>query len=950
MKKKMKNNLVFLLLTFLIISCSPNKEKDLINLAGDWNFKIDSNDLGLSEKWYNKILDESVNLPGSMADNGKGYSVDINTNWTGSIIDSSWFLSEKYEKYRSPGNIKVPFWLQPEKYYVGAAWYQKEVTIPAEWDGQQIQLFLERCHWESRVWIDSIFISMQNALGTPHVFDLSEYLSPGKHLITIRIDNRVNDINVGVNSHSISDHTQGNWNGIVGKIELHKKSNISIDDLQLYPDIDAKVVKAVIDINNQFNSTADLKITMQAIPQFTSSSKIPDVIEWEIKEVSNQIELEYPMGESPSLWDEFNPNLYKMHLEIQNDNGSIDRREVTFGMRKFEVDSTFFKINNRRVFLRGALDCAAFPNTGYPPTDISSWTEICKTIKAHGLNHVRFHSWCPPEAAFQAADELGLYLQVEASSWANQGATIGDGKPLDNFIKEESDRILKFYGNHPSFCFMLYGNEPAGQNQGTILADLIKDWQSKDSRHIYSGGAGWPIIPENEFHNIPSPRIQGWGEGLNSLINGEKPKSDYDWHNRIVNFNVPVVSHEIGQWCVYPDFKEIDLYTGNLKAKNFEIFKETLTENGLVELADSFLLASGKLQALCYKAEIEAALRTPGFAGFQLLNLNDFPGQGTALVGVLNALWKEKGYITPEEFRNFSGQTVPLVRLPKMIYNNNESLEATIEVAHFGKETLKNISTVWKLSDDNNVYAKGELPAVNIPITNGFKLGEIIQNLSQFIEPKQLKLSVSIGDFVNSWDIWVYPKENKEIKDEDIIVSQKLDNNIIEILNNGGKVLLSPVKGSVKSEYGGDIEIGFSSIFWNTAWTNGQAPHTLGILCNPDHPAFKSFPTDYYSNWQWWDAMSNSNAIVYNNVSSQINPIVRVIDDWFENRPLALLFEVKVGKGKLLVSGIDLISQNGNRPEAKQLLFSLKEYMSGDLFNPNIEADIDKLKNLFVNL
>ncbi|MFZ1291305.1 MAG: sugar-binding domain-containing protein [Melioribacteraceae bacterium] len=949
MNKKIKNNFVFLLLTFQIISCSPNNEKDLINLAGNWNFRVDSNDLGVSEKWYNKILDESVNLPGSMADNGKGYSVDINTKWTGDIIDSSWFISEKYEKYRIPGNIKVPFWLQPEKYYVGAAWYQKEVTIPSDWEGKQIQLFLERCHWESRVWIDSIFIGIQNALATPHVFSLSENLSPGKHLITIRIDNRINDINVGVNSHSISDHTQGNWNGIVGKIELQKKANISIDDFQLYPDIEAKTVKAIIKISNYSVSGKDLKITMQAVPLFTSNIDPPDAKLWELKKTNSLVELEYPMGESPSLWDEFNPNLYKMHLEIQSENGSIDQREVTFGMRKFEVDSTFFKVNNRRIFLRGTLDCAAFPKTGYPPTDISSWSEIFKTIKAHGLNHFRFHSWCPPEAAFQAADILGIYLQVEVSSWANQGTTIGDGKPLDNFIREESERILKFYGNHPSFCLMLYGNEPAGDNQSTILANLIKNWQNKDSRHIYSGGAGWPIIPENEFNNIPSPRIQGWGEGLHSIINGEKPKTDYDWHQKIENFKVPVVSHEIGQWCVYPDFKEMDLYTGNLKPKNFEIFKETLEENGLIEFADSFLLASGKLQALCYKAEIEAALRTPGFAGFHLLGLSDFPGQGTALVGVLNAFWKEKGYISPKEFREFCNQTVPLVRLPKMIYTNDESLEATIEVSHFGEDTLKNISTVWKLSDDNKVYAKGELPVVNIPITNGFKLGEINQKLTQITEPKQLTLSVILGNFKNSWNIWVYPKVNKKIKDADIIVSQKLDNNIIEILNNGGKVLLSPIKGSVKPENGGDIEIGFSSVFWNTAWTKGQAPHTLGILCNPDHPAFKSFPTDYHSNWQWWDAMSHSNAIVYNNVSSQINPIVRVIDDWFKNRPLALLFEVKVGKGKLLVSGIDLVSQNENRPEARQLLYSLKEYMSGDLFKPNIEADVYKLKNFFIN-
>ncbi len=343
-------------------------------------------------------------------------------------------------------------------------------------------------------------------------------------------------------------------------------------------------------------------------------------------------------------------------------------QEVTFGMREFKTKGTQFTINGRPLFLRGTLECAIFPKTGYPPTDTASWMRIYRIARAHGLNHLRFHSWCPPEAAFIAADHAGFYLHVECSSWANSGtsgSTIGDGKPLDQYLYDESNRMIRAYGNHPSFCMMLYGNEPAGINQAKWLADFVTYWKNKDPRRLYSSGAGWPLLPETDFNSTPDPRIQGWGEGLNSIINAQPPKTDYDWTEKLVGSNKPTVSHEIGQWCVYPDFKEIEQYTGVLKARNFEIFQESLRQHGMEKLADSFLLASGKLQTLCYKADIEAALRTPGFAGFQLLDLHDFPGQGTALVGVLNPFWGCKGYVTPQEYSRFCNTTVPLYGFPK---------------------------------------------------------------------------------------------------------------------------------------------------------------------------------------------------------------------------------------------------------------------------------------------
>jgi hypothetical protein len=948
-KMLIMRNMFFILWIVLLVSCSTNNNKNTIDLSGEWAFRTDPESKGITGKWYLAELPESIKLPGSMTENGKGDEISVNTPWTGGIVDSSWFHSPELEKYRQPGNVKVPFWLQPVKYYTGMAWYQKKVKIPASWKGNNIQLFLERCHWETRVWVDDQEAGMQNSLGTPHVYDLSAWLTPGIHLINICVDNRIKEINVGENSHSVSDHTQSNWNGMAGRLELQARSPVFISDIEIYPDIEHKQARTKLIIQNTTKSQANARISIVAVPEGkdTTGGMMMDQI---LSPGSNEIEINYPMGENPLLWDEFQPDLYRMKVTVTDPESRNDNKEVTFGMREFKTKGTQFTINGRPLFLRGTLECAIFPETGYPPTDTASWMRIYRIARAHGLNHLRFHSWCPPEAAFTAADHAGFYLHVECSSWANSGSsgsTIGDGKPLDQYLYDESNRMIRAYGNHPSFCIMLYGNEPAGMNQTKWLADFVTFWKNKDPRRLYSSGAGWPILPETDFNSTPNPRIQGWGEGLNSIINAQPPSTDYDWTEKLVGFNKPTVSHEIGQWCVYPDFKEIAQYTGVLKARNFEIFQESLRQQGMENLADSFLLASGKLQTLCYKADIEAALRTPGFAGFQLLDLHDFPGQGTALVGVLNPFWRSKGYVTPQEFNRFCNTTVLLIRLPKMVYRSDESLKATAEIAHFGSTELTDIIPVWKLADvKGQVLFSGELAATIVPIGNGKKLGDIIQPLNSISDPEKLTLTLQVSGFENSWDIWVYPAALPET-DATIHVTQKLDARALDVLNRGGKVLLTPAKGSVKPECGGDIAVGFSSIFWNTAWTGKQAPHTLGILCNPAHPALSDFPTECHSNWQWWDAMSHSNAIILSGLPTGLQPIVRIIDDWFTNRPLAMIFEANTGKGKIMVCGADLLTDQAKRPEARQLLYSLKHYMAGDGFKPSTFVETEKISALY---
>ena len=949
-QKEMKRSIRITAALFILLAlCSCRQEKELfMDLSGEWNVALDRENLGTAVQWYNSRLTDTISLPGSLAENGMGDDISVHTVWTSQIVDSSWYFDDRYAPYREVGNIKIPFWLQPVKRYVGAAWYQKEIEIPENWGNRYLVLYLERPHWETKLWIDGREIGQQNSLGTPHVYHLNGYLDPGKHTITLRVDNRIKEVNPGINSHSIADHTQSNWNGLAGALTLQALPDVHIGQVSLYPDIHSNTVRAVIEVLNYTGDDQSCHLILKSI-QPGKGGQLKRVVQKfniEGNEGNKNIEINYPMGASPALWDEFNPNLYRMEVELRSPEGR-HQKKVVFGMREFKTEGKRFTINGRPTFLRGTLECAIFPRTGYPATGIDEWEKIMTSVKAHGLNHIRFHSWCPPEAAFDAADRLGVYLHVECSSWANSGSTIGDGKPLDRWLYEEAEHIIEAYGNHPSFCMMAYGNEPAGANQVRYLNEFVTYFKERDPRRVYTGGAGWPYIESADYFSDSQARIQRWGEGLNSIINRSAPQTTFDYREIIEKTPMPYVSHEIGQWCVYPNLKETVKYTGVLKARNFEIFQSTLDASGLGDLKDSFLLSSGKLQALCYKADIEAALRTPEMAGFQLLDLHDFPGQGTALVGVLDPFWDEKGYISPEEYSRFCNATVPLVRMQKRVFSNSEIFEAGVEVAHFGSEELQDPRIRWQVTaQDGQMIAEGTFEKARLVLDNNQDLGTIRFGLDRITEPEKLVLEVSVNQYSNSWDFWVYPESLPLLDDSDILVTGELDQAAIDVLNRGGKVLWSLGEHSLSDACGGDIALGFSPIFWNTAWTGGQAPHTLGILCDPGHPALAGFPTEYHSNWQWWDAMHHGQAIILSRFDNEIEPIVRVIDDWFENRSLGLIFEARSGNGKIIVSGADLLSGLENRLEAKQLLYSLKSYMASSHFHPGSEITISELKQL----
>ncbi|MDO4163616.1 MAG: glycoside hydrolase family 2 TIM barrel-domain containing protein [Bacteroides sp.] len=931
MKKTFIVALFFLTNVFMQLSAQEN-----IDLSGQWGFALDSTDVGVTEGWYARTFDESIALPGTTDDARKG----VPNRLTPQL--------EKPQVLHLTRNFS----------YVGVAWYTREITIPPTMTGKPLTLSLERVMWESRLWVDgkertepqetgssttqeltnSKAQELKNSLTTPHRYLLPEGLSAGTHTLTLRIDNRkLYDISVNDLAHAYTNDTQIMWNGVLGKMELTAQPTINIRHIAVYPLVAEKKIQVKADIEYRGKKSAKVTLQTQAIhPQADGEKLLTKTV---LNVGSQTVEYEYPMGADVKLWDEFNPELYTLSLTCKKGKETVTR-ETTFGMREVKGEQGFLSVNGNRVFLRGTLECCIFPLTGTPPMTTEGWEKVFSTAKEWGLNHLRFHSWCPPEAAFQVADRMGFYVQVELPNWS---LTVGKDEGTSRFLYDEFERIVREYGNHPSFCLMSVGNEL--QPDFNFLNSMVKHMKQTDNRRLYTtttftfekGHGGHPE-PEDEFF-ITQWTDDGWVRGQ-GIFDQESPCFNKDYSAATRKISVPLISHEIGQYAVYPNLKEIDKYTGVLNPLNFKAVKQDLQQKGLYDKADQFLQASGKLAVRLYKEEIERAMKTPNFSGFQLLDLHDFPGQGTALVGLLDAFWDSKGLTDAAYFRQFCAPVVPLARFAKATYAGNESFTASIEIANYSAQDIANSRVVWTLTNSQGQrLAEGTLPGNTLYKGRITQLGQIAADLKAVKQADRLTLDVRIEgtQWKNNWSVWVYPVL-ESIETGDVLLTQDIDE-ALKALQQGRKVLLSPRTAQLKG-----LEGKFLPVFWSPVHFPKQAG-TMGLLCNPQHAALRHFPTDMHSDWQWWHLVKRSKVLITDSIPA-IQPIVEAVDNFANNRRLASIFEAQCGKGKLIFSAMDLLSAGSEQPEIRQMRYSLLQYMNSSDFAPTAqigEADIRSL-------
>ena len=597
---------------------------------------------------------------------------------------------------------------------------------------------------------------------------------------------------------------------------------------------------------------------------------------------------------------------------------------------------------------------------------MASWRRVFRIAKTYGINHYRCHSYTPTRAALEAADIEGIYFHVELPLW---GAIKREYKRLNDFLLREADGILNFLGNHPSFMMMGLGNELTGDV--SLMHEWLDKFRQKDKRHLYSFGSnnnlGWKGPQEGEDYFVTC-RV-GDGEGYSThvrtsfafvdadqggILNNTRPRTDRNYSEAIARCPRPVVGHETCQFQIYPDYSEIPEYTGVLYPYNFEIFRNRLKENHLEGQQAAFHRATGRFAAECYKADIEYALRTPGFGGFQMLDLQDFPGQGSALVGILNAFMETKNIISPERFNGFCAPVVPLALFNDYCLKNSGTFRARIDIANYEErdwtETVK-----WTLSADDFDWQREGVLQSRVKQGDVGQVGDIETSLSDIATACRLTLTLTTGKYHNSYHLWVYPDvdENRNAG-QNYYSDTLLTSEVVARLEAGENVLLIPSHASVKQQSVGGL---FTPDFWNYAMFKGitesagkePSPGTLSILTNPTHPLFNLFPTEEHSNWQWWSITRHSRPLILDKTPASYRPLVQVIDNIERNHKLGIFFEFAVGRGKLFVSMCNL-QAIASTPEGKQLGRAIRSYIQSDDFAPSTRLTPDQLKELFMTI
>ena len=941
-----KSLLPFLLLVALSAMAQDSPFRQRIHLDGTWQFALDPQ----ATLAATSPLAETVMLPGTTDTNLKG---------------------------DAPNDTAVTTHLTRLHAYVGKAWYRREVTIPKEWKKRQVVLVLERTK-PATVYVDGIKAGESDDICTAQTFDLTPWLRPGRHTLAIAVDNgETVPPQLLSNSHAYTEDTQTNWNGIIGGIYVEARPQLRVEEFDLYPDAQEQCLEVSIAFNGKMKKGTHVKL--EAVP-LNFNGKIRSADFWEGKtlpspDAEGRCRLSLPLGHGAHLWDEYHPYLYTAKVTIDGH----DEVEKVFGLVDFKVDGHHFTANGREVFLRGKHDACVFPLQAHVPMTKEEWLWYLGRNREYGINHVRFHSWCPPEAAFEAADELGIYLQPELPFWGDFNK---DDERLMSFLHKEGEHIIRTYGHHPSFVMFALGNELWGSIEK--MGEFVDDFRRMAPNKLFTFGSNYylgyqGVKPGMDYFTTCRVGGEAWGEfnthtrGSFSfadtfdggLINHTPPNTQMNFKSACALSTVPVISHETAQFQTYPDFDEIRKYKGVLYPFNQQVFYKRLVQAGMADQAKDFHRASGLWSLQLYKADVEMDLRTPNMAGFQLLDLQDYPGQGSAYVGVLDAFMDEKPFMREsgggKVWKSFCAPVVPMVELEKFCFTNEEKLVGRLLLSNYGSgegdDAWHDGVLTWRLTADGHVQQEG-MVALPKQCRGLVDVGEIVAKLSDITRATRcdlvLEARLNSGNghsYINSYPLWVYPAENDlEQQKKGIVITRSITPEIARQLEQGASVLLMPDTSEWKGHCVGGL---FQTDYWNYRMfktiSEGNhrpvSPGTLGILTRPEHPLFKDFPTDCHTSWQWFPVVKTSSPMILDNLPTDYRPVVQVIDNIERNHRLGLVFEFAVGKGRLLVCMSDL-EKASERVEGRQFYLSLLRYMHSADFRPATQYTYGQLSTL----
>lgn len=850
-----------------------------IDLSGQWQVKLDAE----KQETMPQAYPETMMLPGTTSAAGLGM----------------------------PNPAKERGCLTDAYRFEGAVWFMRTFTA-GDWTGEQTMLTLERTR-KTTVYLDGRPIGHQESLCTPHRYFLPP-VHAGEHTLVIRVDNTDYPTRGG---HLTSPDTQSNWNGITGEISLTVAHTL-LTDLTVRPDLR----RGCLRVHGHIIGA----------PDGVAGIVLPGQMEHLLPYRRGVLDGECPLKGNEAFWDEAHPEIHTISIDLDG-----DVYETTFGLRDVRTLGRRLLINGRETFLRGKVDNLLYPKTGYTPTDVASWMTILGIAKEYGINHYRYHTACPPDAAFTAADLLGVYMAPELPFWgtvAEEGEEGYDERERD-FLFQEGFRILREYGHHPSFLWLSLGNELWGSKD--VLNRMMRAYREADDTKLYSSGANnYQFVPdvldeENVFVGVRLGRerlIRGsyaMCDAPQGIVQTTAPESASNYDASIVPEtlgqsgeagkvqiqygtgvkevdaqsadalipDVPVISHEVGQYVFYPDFSEIPHYTGPLKPRNIEAMRENLERAGLYGEHEAFFRQTGHLAVDCYKREIETLLRSREVSGFQLLDLQDYTGQGTALVGVLNAMMENKGLISAEEWREFCAGTVVLGEFASFTGMMGEDIRFDVQISECDPEKQHTCIRCTLMDGERELYACDVAPgARHGRLTDAVSVTFPAECYRDAMQERITRLTVALtlaDGTRNHYPIWLIPPVDIRITREGI----EKDGRMVAFVSaeekaDGAAIVVPSAEGQLPAEYCTDFWC--YPMFRSISESMGKPVPvgTMGLSIDTASPLLKRFAQEDYTTPAWYAILQTAHV---QRLPADIRPAVQMIDNTERCARLGILYQ-----------------------------------------------------------
>ena len=865
-----------------------------LNLDGAWDFATDPSGVGEAQKWFSP----EVTLP-------KAISLQVPSCWEAQGVGG-------------PGNSTT---VTPERSirplrgsYVGTGWYRKELALPAAWTGKQVWLKIGGVHAQGWFWVNGTYVGHNACYCGTYKYNITDLVKPGERVVVAaRVRNDV------PSRKGLMSWIQ-RFGGLYRSVELDATPALLIDDAHVVGDLDQRncVVHVRVRVAGSGaapSSEATLQVNIATLDG-TPAGKALAMVQLNSDPT---LDVAVPVTLTPlRAWSPEEPNLYRADIVLRVNGQAVDGWVERFGVRKWEVRGGNFYLNNRKYFIRGYGDDYVYPLTISSPASRDAHRQHLQLAKSYGFAYVRHHSHCEVPEFFEAADEVGIMVQPEMPYY---GATPSAGAPEYFKPKEDLTELYTHYRRYVSLSTYCTGNE--GHLGSPIDREVYQLAKTLDPTRLALHQDGGKNLKDNsDFHQGP---VVPWNAGT----------QDASW---------PFTAHEYLNLATEEDPRLAVKYTGAvLPPVKPEDFRAVLDKAGLSwDWGVATLDAGNQLQRVYQKHGLEKARRDPACGGYIYWTIIDVGSP--AAQGLFNQFCEPK-VSTAEYFRQFNSPTVVLAKFTptEWILRGGDSLKVEWWLSPFDAKPLRGQPVAWRLEQDDKVLASGQLPPVDAEAGDVKIIGSTELKTPDLTKPAKLHLVAELPGtgISNSWDLWVFPRATAqpdagkgigavpslyralkgrypalvEVSEPvtggpELLLAEHFDGAVTSALAQGKMVLVLRLPGEAPG-----VQLGW----WAISKQAGTAVAR--------HPAFGDFPHDGCLNELWF-------RLVHRTVSP-------VDGAWHHVEPLMVgrggagclvhVFQARAGHGKLLASGLNLLSDN---PEAEYLLDQFIRYARSPQFQP----------------